>query len=611
MAELPRQPRGDAGEVDQEREEPRVLAQQREDLHAGRQAGDELVEQPERGVGVGLLLERLEDRGMQLGQQLARPRAAGGADVAVVPAADAGRDGGRVLEAHRGEVGERVGIVAGAGEDEAAAGPEVGLALEQRRVVPLDRGQRLQHRGLERLPVREPGERGEALELGLARRERLRLLVGHHLQPVLERAQGAVALDQVARRVQRDPAAVGQRRQRDAGPRVAQARLAPAQDELLGLGEELDLADAAAAHLQVVAERPDGGEAAVGVDLALDRVDVADGGVVEVLAPDEGDEAAQERPAGLQVARDRPRLDERRPLPVLAVALVVELGRVGRDRERVAGQVRAQPEVGAEHVAVGGLVLEQVDEGAGRPHRERHGALAAAVAEPLLVVEQDEVDIARVVELAGPVLAHRQDHEAAAGRGSRRVGDQQLAAAHGLAQQVVDDAADREVGEAGERRRHTLERPQAREVGEPDQQGDAAAGAAQAERETRPVAGVEILDLGQQRPEAGLRPVPDEAPQHLRLRQQRLAEERAAAEEAVQDRAPRRLPGGFLGGVPGLAAGQRLPAPPTALDGGRVGGAGRGEDDRLHRLGPSPDGGGRADWVSARGGSSEPPETRT
>ena len=71
---------------------------------------------------------------------------------------------------------------------------------------------------------------------------------------------------------------------------------AAAGDQLLGLDEELDLADAAAAELDVVAGDGDLLVAAMGVDLALDRVDVGDGREVEILAPDEGRELARGRP---------------------------------------------------------------------------------------------------------------------------------------------------------------------------------------------------------------------------------------------------------------------------------------------------------------------------
>ena len=115
---------------------------QREQLHARRQAGQELVEQPKGRVAVGLVLQRGQQRRRQLGQQLARAGGARGADMAVMPGADAPRDRRRVLEPHAGQRLQRLGVVAGAGEDEAGAGAQVRLALEQGRVVALDREQR-------------------------------------------------------------------------------------------------------------------------------------------------------------------------------------------------------------------------------------------------------------------------------------------------------------------------------------------------------------------------------------------------------------------------------------------------------------------------------------
>ena len=186
-----------------------VLAQEREDLHARRQAGQELVEQAEGGIGVGLLLERAEERGRELGEELARPRAAGGADVAVVPGPHAGGDGGRVLEAHAGEGGDRARIVLRAGEDEAAAGPEVGLALEEGGVVALDRGEGEEDGLLQGVGVGEAGEGGEALELALAIGQGLGLLVGHHLQPMLQRPQQAVGVGQLQGGTVRRPSGAG------------------------------------------------------------------------------------------------------------------------------------------------------------------------------------------------------------------------------------------------------------------------------------------------------------------------------------------------------------------------------------------------------------------
>ena len=76
---------------------------------------------------------------------------------------------------------------------------------------------------------------------------------------------------------------------------VAQVGIAAAGDQLLGLREELDLADAAAAELDVVAFDRDLAVAAIGVDLALERVHLGDRGEVEIFAPHEGREIVEDR----------------------------------------------------------------------------------------------------------------------------------------------------------------------------------------------------------------------------------------------------------------------------------------------------------------------------
>ena len=87
---------------------------------------------------------------------------------------------------------------------------------------------------------------------------------------------------------------------------LAQVGVAAADDELAGLGEELDLADAALAELQVVAGHLDrAGEALVGADAQPHVVGVLDRGEVEVAAPDEGAEAVEEGRAGGDARRRR------------------------------------------------------------------------------------------------------------------------------------------------------------------------------------------------------------------------------------------------------------------------------------------------------------------
>ncbi len=136
----------------------------------------------------------------------------------------------------------------------------------------------------------------------------MRLLVGDHLQPMLDAAQVEIGLAQLLGDTPLDPAALDELSHRLERLPRAQLRLPAAGDQLLRLHEELDLADAAAAELDVVPGDGDVPEAAVGEDLPLHGVHVGDGRVVEVLAPDERGQLVE------QLAR-RPRCRRRRRAP--------------------------------------------------------------------------------------------------------------------------------------------------------------------------------------------------------------------------------------------------------------------------------------------------------
>ena len=78
--------------------------------------------------------------------------------------------------------------------------------------------------------------------------QRMGLLVRDHLQPVLDPAQELVGRRQFVARLKRDPVAGGQHLQRLQRRPHPQFRMPAAGNQLLGLREKLDLADAAAAR---------------------------------------------------------------------------------------------------------------------------------------------------------------------------------------------------------------------------------------------------------------------------------------------------------------------------------------------------------------------------
>ena len=184
-------------------------------------------------------------------------------------------------------------------------------------------------------------------------------------------------------------------------------------DKLLGLREELDIADAATPELDIVACDRDLAVALMGMHAPLHGVDVGDGREVEIFAPDEGRELAQELFARVDIAGNDARLDQGGALPILAEALVIGEACVDGERDLRCAGVGAKPQIRAEHIAVAGMLLEQTHQLARQPHEE--GRRLDVRREPGLVgvVEDDDVDVARIIELVPAELAHGDDEIAA------------------------------------------------------------------------------------------------------------------------------------------------------------------------------------------------------
>ncbi len=282
-----------------------VGAQDRHQLDRRRHARQRGVERRKRGVGIARARERLQQRGDQLGQHFPRARALHGLPAAEVPAADHLRRLFGVVEAETAQRLQGVGVVDDAGEDEIAAGVvELRRRLEQPRVVFFDPSQSQRERvdeGVERVEGEEVCETLERLRFD---GQPLRLLVGDHLQAMFDAAQEHVGFGKLILRFARHPALGTQFAEHVERARTAQSWPATAEDQLLGLHEELDFADAAATEFHVVAGHGDDLVAAHGMDLPLHRVDIGDRGVVEIFAPDEGGELVEQR---FRRARDRRR----------------------------------------------------------------------------------------------------------------------------------------------------------------------------------------------------------------------------------------------------------------------------------------------------------------
>ena len=101
------------------------------------------------------------------------------------------------------------------------------------------------------------------------------------------------------------------------------------------------------------------------------------------------------------------------------------------------------------------------------------------------VIKDDQIDIARVIELVSAKLAHAEHDEPAALLGLVRIRERHEPLARRLAQQVAQRRAEHRLGKAAERRGLLLEGPNARQLRERGDERDAPLGDTQAPHHRR------------------------------------------------------------------------------------------------------------------------------
>ncbi len=314
------------------------------------------------------------------------------------------------------------------------------LALEQRIEARRHGGAVPVQRVPGGIEIRRAEQHGDAGAPNGLLRQHVRLRVVDRLQRVLDPAQLPVRALQDRHVVGRhDPARaeLPQHRQQRT-PR--QRGLAPTAHELVRLHDELHLADAAAAELDVVVEgtrcrarcrarcrvrrRRRDVPAPRGTGLAPDvargrrrgdhRLQLAQGRHDRVVRVAAIDERQPQRLEGADIRRgagQRACLDHRVALPVAAVLAPVRIQRDEARDGRAAVAERAQPDVGAKADPVDGARGQQpqrLAERAREPLARRQGARTVAVAAGR--VQRDQVHVRGHVQLLAAELAHRDDH---------------------------------------------------------------------------------------------------------------------------------------------------------------------------------------------------------
>ncbi len=177
---------------------------------------------------------------------------------------------------------------------------------------------------------------------------------------------------------------------------------------------ELDVADPAHAELDVALLLP--ARAQPHVDPVLHRPDLPERLALEPGAVDDLARQVDERLPDPLVPGGHPRLDQRLALPEDPARRMVAAVGGERQRQRTAGPLGPEPEVDP----VDGALLrhrgQRPDQLLGQAREvrpARHDLRSVRLA--LVLVDEAEVDVGRVVELGPPVLAER-DHREAGGR---------------------------------------------------------------------------------------------------------------------------------------------------------------------------------------------------
>ncbi len=287
----------------------------------------------------------------------------------MVPGPDGSGDLGGVGEAHAMQGLEGLWIVLHAREHQAAKSRRQILIIgEQFAITGVHRAQQPPNGGVEPAQVALAEQGCDASAFAVAFGQFVGLMIADHLDAMFQRAQGSIGLGQFGGHLEVHVARGGQGVQRVDRAGAAQTRVATAQDQLLGLDVEFDLADPAMAQFQVRALGLHALIDLVHMDLALDRVDVGYGGEVQVAAPDEGLQLSQESLARSDIAGRHPGFDMGRPLPVLADALIIVHGGGDRRRHRGRRWIGPQPQIDTEHVTVRSARLQEFGDGLGQAH---------------------------------------------------------------------------------------------------------------------------------------------------------------------------------------------------------------------------------------------------
>ena len=173
------------------------------------------------------------------------------------------------------------------------------------------------------------------------------------------------------------------------------------------------------------------------------------------------------------------RLDHGGALPVLPHAFIINGSCLQGDGNLCGAGIGAQAQVNAKAVAVFRDVLQNRDQPLGQAHKECGGLDAFRHRCGFRIIENNEIDIAGVIQFTGAVLAHGERHIAAVARWIFLVDTAKFSGARGIEKKPVDRGPQHGVGKARERRRHLVDGPDFSQIGEGNEKRSLCLGMAQ------------------------------------------------------------------------------------------------------------------------------------
>ena len=269
-------------------------------------------------------------------------------------------------------------------------------------------------------------------------------------------------------------------------------------------------------------------------------MDIGDGREIQAATPDERADRLQELRADRQIAGHRAGLDHGRAFPILPHAFVVGDRRHQGDRGRGRGRIGAQAQVGAEHISVGVPGLHQRHQPARESgHEPPHGVPGRplGINRGGGIVQQNEVHIRRIIQLARTQFAHAQDGEPTASGWIGAIRKAQFSGVMGGAQKMRHGQGQGRLGQAGQSRGDRVQWPQIADIGHRGCQRDNALGSAQ--RRGDPIArlggrgGAKPFHL---RGDDSIGPIGDQAAQGGGFADRQIGQIGAVAAEAAQQR---------------------------------------------------------------------------